>query len=332
MTKNSTRTLLEWVVAVLAVTSLLIWLVTDWHLAGIIAQALSAVAACCVLFFGRPADKQTGANASRRNDRQGGRSDGRNARNRNARSGRNASAGSASAARRGEEPARQQPSVRNRAEAKPAQQRTETASRGETPARQAAAKEGDAPSSSRRRRRNRGHGGATASEQPQGETLRNAASAQPAAERNSGRRKPSDEAAAEKAAPAANVQTAESDTDKSTVRSERPVKARPTEEAQRSERAAKAEDPLRKEPAADAAAGEGAPASEASAEGVAAGDGLQERPAGGRARSRHRRRAPRPGGDAAAETAEAVAGTGETVRSDEGSAERNSNETNKPTE
>lgn len=46
MTKNRTRTLLEWAVAVLAVASLLIRLVTDWHTAGIVVQALGAVAAC----------------------------------------------------------------------------------------------------------------------------------------------------------------------------------------------------------------------------------------------------------------------------------------------
>ena len=83
MTKNRTRTLLEWAVAVLAVASLLIRLVTDWHTAGIVVQALGAVAACCVLLVSLSSGKEEPANASRRGDHGAQRGEGRNGRGRN---------------------------------------------------------------------------------------------------------------------------------------------------------------------------------------------------------------------------------------------------------
>lgn len=207
MTKNRTRTLLEWAVAVLAVASLLIRLVTDWHTAGIVVQALGAVAACCVLLVSLSSGKEEPANASRRGDHGAQRGEGRNGRGRNGRSGRNASTAAAASVRRGEEGARPQGQPRNRADVKTAPQRGEAAPKGarnEAPARPqqaAGVKEGEASASSRRRRRNRGgRGEAAAAEQPQGSAPRNAAAApaqttQTPSERPAERRKPAGDAA-----------------------------------------------------------------------------------------------------------------------------------------
>lgn len=293
MTKKRTTTLLEWVVAMLAMASLLIWLVTDWHTAGIVVQALCAVAACCMLLLDRGSGREEPARVSHRGERPAQRSEGRNGRGRGGRAGREVPAGGA---RRVEEPNRQQPGVRNRADVKTAAKRGETTAKSDTPDRQqpaAGVKEGDASVSSRRRRRNRtGRGEAAAAEQPAKE-------------------------------PSARTEPVQ----------ERPADERPR--PRRAEREAASEESLRAEVAAAPAAQTRIPDTAAPAEDVqVAGEtepaeGARERAAAPHSRSRHRRRAPRTGGE---QPVEQPAGTTAAPHSGEGPAELDSNATNKPTE